>query len=423
MQYTSDQLMQVNGIKAGINTPPALKGNHLHALPPYDAKRVHVVEKYPNCPTNWMHGSSKSSSYFVGVVPGRGLWFDFTMNDGHTHHIAVVISVQSINPVTGASFVAKEGDEGASLLRLQQHKDKCPTHDVDFEQDRYCPKCEFKWPAQNYIATTTGLQLWLDGFRKPGGEVRQYIITEEEMRGIAAQVIGEDRVWAIGFAFYLSKEPKPPTPPAKINFVGGGYDNWASTSKMGGSIESLGSHQVDPANYQTKGGGGGTSSSLGGVPISVPTHQVFSLSTGDVPMAGPADVTCSTGPSGQSAGPLRSLGSGGVRTRGGFKSSPSQKKFGAHSSKGRLQSVAPMEANETEMESSVEITTKLEIGAGARIGQEIGIDPNGIDFWQEEPAGFIYVNYVAPAVADKILKGGKREDKVEGSLDGLQVGN
>lgn len=411
MHYSLHQLMQVNGIKAEINTPPALKGDQLHSLPPYDAQRAHVVEEYPNCPTNWMHGSSKSSSYFVGVVPGRGMWFDFTMNNDHTHHIAVVISVQGINPVTGASFVAKEGDEGASLLRLQQHKDKCPTHDVDFEQDRYCPTCEFKWPAQNYIATTTGLKLWLDGFRKPGGEVRQYIITEEEMRGVAAQVIGEDRVWAIGFAFYISKEPKPPKPPVNINFVGGDthLESYGGWEKMGGS---MGSHQVNPANYQTKGGGGGTSTSLGG---SIP---IFGLSSSsDMATAGEAEITCSTGPT-------RSLRSSKSKT-GGLKPSPSRKKFGVHSSKGRMQSVEPMEADDAEMMSieADEITTKLEIGAGARIGQEVGVDPNDIDFWQEEPAGFIYVNYVAPAVADEILKNNKREDKKDGSLDGLQVGN
>jgi hypothetical protein len=70
------------------------------------------------------------------------------------------------------------------------------------------------------------------------------------------------------------------------------------------------------------------------------------------------------------------------------------------------------------------ITQKvLEIGAGARIDQEIGVDSNPIDYWQSEPAGMIYVSYCDIATCESILKAGKRKDKKEGSLAGLKVGN
>jgi hypothetical protein len=67
--------------------------------------------------------------------------------------------------------------------------------------------------------------------------------------------------------------------------------------------------------------------------------------------------------------------------------------------------------------------TKLEIGAGAKIWQEIGVDPESLDFWQEEPAGLIYVNYVTVEKAAEILEAGKRQDKKEGFMNACLVGH
>ena len=67
--------------------------------------------------------------------------------------------------------------------------------------------------------------------------------------------------------------------------------------------------------------------------------------------------------------------------------------------------------------------TRLEIGGGARIAQGVGSDPNPIDFWQEEPVGMIYVNYLLTSDAQRILDAGKREEKSEGALHGLNVGS
>ena len=43
------------------------------------------------------------------------------------------------------------------------------------------------------------------------------------MKGIAAQMIGDDRVWAIGVSFFLSKKPKPERPQSTDFLRGGGY--------------------------------------------------------------------------------------------------------------------------------------------------------------------------------------------------------
>ena len=63
----------------------------------------------------------------------------------------------------------------------------------------------------------------------------------------------------------------------------------------------------------------------------------------------------------------------------------------------------------------------LEIGAGAKIKQELGADPENLDFWQEEPVGMIYINYCDEETATKIIEAGKRQDKDDGFLGGLEL--
>jgi hypothetical protein len=340
--------MQVNGLQAQINTPDALVGDGVHGLPPHNPVEFYPVDEYPACPKNWMHGSDKASSYFVPVQVGKGMWFDFTPNQSHKHHVAVVISVQGINPVTGQQI---------TNLNLQQFKKQCPKHNIDFQQDRYCPECQYKWPAQNYIATTTGETLWIDGFRNTEGLVEQYILTEEKCRGIAAQLIGEDRVWAIGFAFYLSKDAKPEIPAQSVRICSikpGQYQNTWNAEQYQNTWNGLHYHDAAPSEYQAFG---------------------FINNSSIDP-----------GPSGSV---LRS---------------------------------APTNDYAMEVE-EVEAGTKVEIGAGAKIEQELGIDPNNIDFWQEEPIGMIYVNYVTPDTCQQILNVGKRQDKQNGFLENLRTGN
>jgi hypothetical protein len=346
--------MQVNGMFAAINTPPALSGDFAHGLPPYGPCSAYAVDEWPSCPDNWEHGSSKASSYFVPVRSDRGMWFDFTANSGHTHNVAVVVSVQGVNPITGKKVTA---------LNLEQYRDTCPECKITFQQDRYCPQCKYKWPAQNYLASTTGHKMWIDGFRNEQGEVRQYIITEEEMRGVAAQVIGKDRVWAIGFAFYLSKEPKPHPTRGIMRSMSLGAD---------------GDDQDVVAMAQF---------GLGGSAVQCCSY-------------GPKGMSGQSGPSGQSAN-INSL------------------KCYAHSTSSVSPSVSPSDSSRQ----SENIATKLEIGAGSRIVQEHGVDPNPIDYWQGEPVGLIYANYISEAVAQQIFAAGKRQDKPEGALQGLKVGN
>ena len=190
--------MTIGELGMTLNSPEALSGNQTFGLPPYREVFPYLVDDYEGCPSNWMRSDAKTKSYFVGLEEGKGLWFDFNSNENVGYHVAVVISVQGVNPITG--MPCKD-------YALEQYITRCPKHDVEFGADRHCPECGYNWPKQNYLCTTGTPKgsFWLDGFKSIDGVVRQYILTAETMRGVAANVIGEDRVFAIGATFFLSK--------------------------------------------------------------------------------------------------------------------------------------------------------------------------------------------------------------------------
>lgn len=209
--HLQDTLMEVNQLCCSLNMPQALEtrydadGNEtLQGLPPYNPRSAYLVDEYPAAPAEWMRSSGDTKSYFVAVKEGHGMWLDFNANFHHPHQVAIVISIQGINAVSGLSV---------SEVRLEQYKERCPVHSKEFGPDRFCEKCGWKWPKQNYLATTGTHYplLWLDGFRARDGVVRQYVFTKDTTRGVAAQIIGEKRVFALGIAFFLSKDPKPVT--------------------------------------------------------------------------------------------------------------------------------------------------------------------------------------------------------------------
>lgn len=345
------QTMEVNGLKCTLNMPKVVRriknadgSEGTAGLPPYAPRCAFAVDEFEASPDSWMHGSGNASSFFVPIKPEHGMWLDLTDNQNHTHHVAARVSVQGVDSITG---------QKADPMRLEQYKNKCPKHDVDFQQARYCPECKYKWPPQNYICTNNGSAFWIDGFRTEDGTIRQWIFTEEEAKGVAAQIIGKDRVFAIGIAFYLSKEPKPkPKYSPFRGYMGGGGPVFSMSASGAGSMDCF-------ENIQT---------------CSAPLYEK-SLS----------------------AAPRRLKAR---RTRGASTRSAEQVK-------------ADVEANQK----------MLEIGAGAKIRQKLGEDPENLDFWQEEPAGMIYINYCDEETATKIIEAGKREDKEEGFLSGLTLSN
>lgn len=209
------QHMTINGLSIGFNTPQGARSNFVDGLetaqrlPPHAPRNVFSVDDFAeHVPADWPKSKvgtgTDIASYFVGVSAGQGMWFDFNQCSGDTHHIAIVPSIQGVNPVTGKP----------ASLDMQQYETRCPMHKTAFGHGRHCAECGYKWPKQNYVATTgtPAGSFWLDGFRQSDGRVRQWLFTEEALRGVATHVLGDARGYAVAFAIYRSLQPKPSRP-------------------------------------------------------------------------------------------------------------------------------------------------------------------------------------------------------------------
>jgi hypothetical protein len=355
-----------------FHMPAALSGTQTFGLPPCAPQRAYAVDSYPGCPESWMRGDGTTQSFFVGVEPGRGMWLDFNGCFQHTHDVAVLVSVQGINPITGKAF-----DKN-----LEQFKERCPVHDVAFETERFCPSCKYKWPAQNYISTKStprGL-LWIDGFRTDDGSVRQYVFTEDEARGVASQLIGEARVFAIGVSFYLSKEKKPHRPYTGIRGVD--WENMPiGSSLMKGSL----------------------------TPPPVSVWQTDHSTSSDINDCTSAALYCA------SMDVSHTLGGGEMKCM----SLDNKEPFMTPRPTRGGQSVRRLSANNV-----APVNKKIEIAAGAQIRQQLYDDTESVEVWQNEPAGRIIINYCSKEMLASILETGKREEGA-GFLDrkGILVGN
>lgn len=231
-------VMRIEGLGCEINTPRALLRQfvggeeQLHQLPPYAPRPAYSVADYAAARPEWIRGSAANhGSYFVPVDDGDGLWLDFNSCWDHTHHVAIVVSIQGVNAITG---LPTDG------LYLEQYKEKCPRHDEPFESDRFCASCNYKWPAQNYLATTVTERnrLWIDGFRAADGVIRQFVFTAQQERSIARSVLGEDRSYALGIGFFLSVAPKPEPVRRHVSYTyqGFGGDFLGGVTRGGGGI-------------------------------------------------------------------------------------------------------------------------------------------------------------------------------------------
>jgi len=368
--------MKSNGMFVGLNTPEALKSEDFnHGLPPYARRKSFLVDEYPACPKNWMQSEGTLASYFVPVKEGNGMWLDFNKNYDHDYDVAIVISIQGVNPISGLPCK----DE-----YLEQYIECCPKCETPFKPDRLCEKCNIRYPKQNYIATTTTPKgkLWLDGFRSLEGIVRQYILTAEKMRGVASNVkgVGSNRVFAIGVSFFLSKEKKPV------------YESSSSSSSWGFPCSSSSSSSI----------GSASSSSIPDAYEDDDDDYTYldmdfeSISSADNKSSESYKITCDN--------------------------SDIHKVFSKKSRLSKPQrSAKPVTCNFIQQVK----TKKLEVGAGANIDQQVYDDNEKIDFWRSEPEARICVNYVLEEDAVKIIEQGRRilEGHKEGFLQNVPVGN
>ena len=410
----SDYLMHCNGFSCGFNMPPALKSKDgkketAWGLPPYGKRMPFLVDEYPACPDNWMRSEGKVKSFFVPVKEGYGMWLDFNGNEKHSNHVAMLISVQGINPITG--MPCEDG-------QLEQYVEECPKHKTKFGPDRHCEKCGYKWPKQNYISTTTtpNGQIWLDGFRTADGIVRQYLLTQEKMRGVASNIIGKDRVFAIGVSFFLSKEKKPVQNYGVLRGdIAKGIDWGAGCATMDWMDNTNRYCHATSINYQccdlniidNTNSGGGTSSSI---------NYIGTLGTKGTP---------------------GSYGTKGLRKKLSLSQTVSTSSCTTLmptdaidlSQPPRFYSPVHTPINwqtPHKKYDGTKVTAKqLEVGAGANINQQICDDSEKLEFWHNESEAMVVINYCLEDDAVKIIKAGKVaiESHPEGFLQKVPVGN
>ena len=386
-----DSVMKCNGMQCILNMPEAVKGKGKHRLPPYKERRAFLVDEYPACPDNWIRSSGRMKSFFIPVQEGAGMWLDFNENQDHEYDVAVVISVQGVNPITGLP---------CTDTSMEQYADKCPKHNIEFGPDRHCKKCGFNWPKQNYLCSSSSTgDFWLDGFRSIEGVVRQYVLTQEKMKGVASHIIGKDRVYAIGLTFYLSKNKKP------ARYSG----PWSSSSSCASSSSSP-SYSSVPITFASK----------------AKTKGAFGL---EKKKDGPKGLklSCDNTPSTDNTNNTEYLIAHSLTT--------SDLKYCTRSFNDLID-CEETEKTEDHIEldnSSIEISDpvekvqvkKLEVGAGAQLNQIIHDDTQILSHWRDDHEAMICINYCSEEDAIDILKGGREKLKVkkEGFLQGIPVGN
>lgn len=453
--WDSEYWMESNGFHCGFNMPEALitknfNGEEVaHELPPYEWRKSYLVDEYPACPKDWMKSSGRMTSRFVPIQDGKGMWLDFNKNSDQKYHLAIVVSVQGVNAITG--LPCKD-------VQLEQYIDKCPKHDKPFGANRFCKECGYKCPKQNYICTTgtPNGQLWIDGFRAANGAVQQYILTEKTMKGVASNIIGSDRVYAIGVSFFLSKSPKPEPKVTQYSPLltttygnhtvkcggigkmlskgGGGFGkdvskgmtsdwtstaqphasaNWDGNTKCGKSKSSNDSTVVmDWMECGTRGLYSlDTKTNVDGSAVfgriseaAEPEPEPDSITENQINFMN-IDKKCYI-----TENQLKS-----VRSRPS-KSSKAKQAVQYDCAKINILSEKESRAKRPEMYTKIQ-TKNMEVGAGAKINQNLYDDPEPLDFWRDEPESILCINYCLEDECVKILKQGKVD--VEGHSQGF----
>ena len=393
--------MEHKGFKAQVMEARRLTGDHVHELPPGTALPTYPVDMLLEPPENWMKGSGV---YVIPVKPDRGLWFNWTQNSDN--NTAVIPTVKGCNPITGMQ---------TSGFHMEHYKNKCPKHGCDFLNDRFCPECNYKWPAQNYVGPKN--TLWWDGFlNQKDGTVRQFFFSEEELRDVAGYVVGPSKVPAFGFAFYAPKEPRPE--PVGISHNGKIYTYGEGKSIMlGASAPTVVNHVYYSSNST------GSSTPTFGSSLCCDSALNEVKTSGSLPLG---DFK---------GGPIGAMGSMGTLKKmsasRGFSKSLSKS---SSEDTGHMRNVlrcatvgASMDMAEGlfERERSMPTPVKeVSIGAGARINQSLNADPYALDTWKDAPDSVMTVYFVFQEKFEELRSKGVRDlsGNKEGFLAEIPVG-
>jgi len=359
-------IMRYKGFKAKIMEADRLLGEDTHELPPGKPLEIFSSEVFINYPENWMVGSDV---FVVPVRPNKGLWFDWREND--VYNTAILPTVKGCNPLTGLQ---------TSGFHLERYEEKCPKHKCNFIAERFCPKCGYRWPPQNYISYPN--ILWWDTWVTNEGVGRQFFFTADELRDIASHKIGKNAVPAFGFTFFTPKERResPKAVPyrgvdsAFLNSDGYGNGFKAVLDEIGGTEE------------KTSGG------------MNIFYHSVYQSIGQTYSSSLPYD--CATN---DSVKGLSLTNSGGIITPNNISMEG-----------GEINSPKPQK----------EEIKEVSIGAGARIRQSLNRDTYPLESWKEAPDASMTIYFIFQEKFEELKSKGMRDisSAKEGMLQGLPVG-
>ena len=393
--------MEHAGYKARLMKAERLVGDKTFGLPPGEPVPVYPIAALPAAPAAW---SREPGTYVCPVSSDWAIWFDWTMND--IHNTAIIPSVKGMNPITG---------EKIDSLDLHQYKDKCPIHGDALSHDRYCEKCGYKLPPQNYVSSPN--TLWWDGFRQADGTVAQFFFTEDEKRDIASIVIGkENTVPAFGFAFFKPKNPKVVIPPPVTRgFAYGGPPIGASASN---------------GSFATRYGNAKNKSFIDG---NVETANVdWNKPTFFSPCHTPQNWDLISAKKNVSQSDIEEEVSNILRSTA---NNPNLKLITHHAvdkinngeslndEESSILAKAMVEPIRRSMD-KVDIKT-VSVGAGAKINQDLLPDTLEVDEWRPEPSGIIRLYFVFQNEFEKMLEEGGIKDisgTDAGYMEGLPQG-
>jgi len=361
-------VMSYKGYKACIMEAERLIGDGIFQLPPGNPLNIYYANQFDAYPEDWV----KEGAFVVPVKPEKGLWFDFRGNN--YYNTAILMSVKGCNPITGQQL---------SGFHLDKYEKRCPVHNCDFIGERYCKECGYKWPDRSYLS---GNPLWWDGWMTEG-VIRQFFFTKDMMRDVATLRIGKKNIVpAFGFAFYSAKKGREGTNILRSNTK---YSTKSSSN-------------ISPPSFTTK------------------SASFFSK------CAPQADLLCSSPiVAGQSISDTSYSCLDEVSEK--FYSCNSiniiekskEKPFHSISDKKRLiKRKSEIRVEEVEEKESVSI------GAGAKIAQELPLDPDGVDTWKDTPDSVMTIYFMFQKEFDELVSKGFHDiDKPnKGILEGIPVG-
>lgn len=389
------RVMVVNGFYASIMRTAKKSENSGTWLPPGVPIPVLPVDYLKVKPESWCLGAN---SYVCPVNSDWGLWFNFSMNN--PENTAILPSIKGMNPLTG---MRTEG------YGLQEYRDECPIHKKHFSKGNLCEECGFKWPYQNYLSQGNA---YIDGFRMPDGNVRQFYFTEDMAKSVPELVIGaEDTVPAFGFCFYKLKDFKrkwedgeriknkfPFNTTSQSSFIGGlsgmrgGTDHYFTGCAGSKSIRGYTMDSYHPEMYDKLG------SSVVRESLDIAERSDFIMG-----------ITRSKTLSAEASTSESSL----AESRCYFSSSASSDMITAYADTDRSYS-----------EVLVRNSAEVGIGAGAKIKQGFAASKHAVEDWESKPAGVLRIYFVFQEEFEKYASAGfnNLEGNDSGYLEGIPVG-